>query len=152
MGSFFGRSSGSKLAFGGGGSLAGGPAAAAVDGWEASGLQIRHSLYRSPAPPFVGPRETLTVRAVYRRKADGAVRAMQRSIEYEGVAVTDGYTRAFVECGAYEAVPMPEGGGSHFTYVNIAQLGGHLPQAVVAKTVPERCMQVARVRKCVASN
>ena len=118
------------------------------DGWVVETLQLQQNLYKSPAWP-VGPRETCTVRLTARRPADGAVRQVQRSVNVPGVNTPSGYVRATLGCGGYEACPTGNRVSTAFTYVNILDPNGHIPQFVVNTLVPDRALQVARVRKCV---
>ena len=67
-------------------------------------------LYSQAPAPLLGPREASTVRVVTTRDADGAVRAVQCTIEVPGVAPPSGYVRATVQSAGYDVEPLKPGG------------------------------------------
>ena len=115
-----------------------------AEGWQVLTLELRQSLFRSPAFP-IAPRECLAVRAVFRRDSDGAHVELQRSVEVPGVAPPKGYVRATCDIGGFEFVPTGKA-ACRTTYVNILNPNGAIPTYVVNKVVPERALVVSRLR------
>jgi len=116
--------------------------------WEVIQLSYGQHLYKSPAWP-VGPRESCTVTLKLRHSKTGALRVVQRSIDLPGCEPPSGYTRVSLICGGYALEPT-SATSCRMAYVNMVDPNGSIPKAVVRRTVPERCLAIARVRKCCA--
>jgi len=128
------------------------PSLISIAGWEVNSCTIQQSLYRSPAWP-VAPRESCTVMVKMRCLADGGVRLLHRSFDFPGCTPPEGYVRVSLDVGGYSLTPIRPhhlDGLTEMLYLNILDPNGSIPSVVVKKTVPERALSVARVRKCCA--
>jgi len=112
--------------------------------WEVESLIYGQHLYKSPAWP-VGPREAVTLKLIVRSPSSGETRVIQRSIDVPGCETPTGYVRLKLDCGGFSLLPTSED-ACKMTYVNILDPGGLVPKSIVKRTVPERCLTVARVR------
>jgi len=112
--------------------------------WEVESLVYGQHLYKSPAWP-VGPREAATLKLIVRSPSSGETRVIQRSIDVPGCETPTGYVRLKLDCGGFSLLPTSED-ACKMTYVNILDPGGLVPKSIVKRTVPERCLTVARLR------
>jgi len=119
-----------------------------VPGWDIVECTLQQNLYRSPAWP-VSPRESCTLVINMRSRADGAYRTLQRSIDVPGCVPPAGYTRVSLAVGGFALTPLSPR-SCEMLYLNILDPNGSIPKVVVKRTVPERCLSVARARKCAA--
>jgi len=123
-----------------------------IPGWDVLQCTLQQSLYRSPAWP-VSPRESCTLMLQLRNKADGSFRLLQRSVAVPGCETPSGYTRITLAVGGFNLSPISKELGKEVTemlYLNVLDPNGSIPKVVVKRTVPERCLSVARARKCCA--
>ena len=91
------------------------------------------------------------MKLVARRASDGAVCALQRSVDVPGVAPPAGYVRATLRCGGMQLAPTT-GGACEATYVNILDPNGRVPKKVVNMKGPDRALIIARLRGCVSAS
>ena len=124
------------------------------DEWEVFALEIETSTYKSVAPPFVAARDAFVVKAKARHTPTGRTRAVMKSLgaahaDALGCTPPRGYVRVNVICGGFDAVPI-DADRCEMRYVNMVDPNGRLPSSVVAITVPDRAMAVARARLIVA--
>ena len=124
------------------------------DEWEVFALEVETSTYKSVAPPFVAARDAFVVKAKARHTATGRTRAVMKSLgaahaDALGCTPPRGYVRVNVICGGFDAVPI-DADRCEMRYVNMVDPNGRLPSSVVAITVPDRAMAVARARLIVA--
>ena len=122
--------------------------------WDVFALEIETSTYKSVAPPFVAARDAFVVKAKARHTPTGRTRAVMKSLgaahaDALGCTPPRGYVRVNVICGGFDAVPI-DADRCEMRYVNMVDPNGRLPSSVVAITVPDRAMAVARARLIVA--
>ena len=96
------------------------------------------------APPFVAARDAFVVKAKARHAngADARGDEVARRPRF-GCTPPRGYVRVNVICGGFDAVPI-DADRREMRYVNMVDPNGRLPSSVVAITVPDRAMAVAR--------
>ncbi len=129
-------------------------AAAAPAGWIIESLVVEHSHFRPPAI-VVAPRESIVAKVVARSSA-GSIRIAFVSLPLASVAhipVRRGHVRldCVISGSAIDALGDASPPSSRMAFVSVLDPNGSVPKWVVRKTMPDRALMVARVRKAVVA-
>ena len=123
------------------------------DEWEILGLNIAHTAFSSPAKAFVAERDSVCVGVIARRRSNGALFVVLKSIEHpKAPPGLDGYVRAKVIVAGFVFEDRKDGKpGCILTTMGLVDPNGSIPQFVVNAVAPQRALVIRDINRVALS-